>query len=52
MVAILTGIRWNINVVLFCISFMVSDSEHFSMCFLPFGLPLKKLFAVHLLISL
>jgi hypothetical protein len=34
MVAILTGLRWNLNVVLIYISFMARDGEHFFMCFL------------------
>jgi hypothetical protein len=52
-VAILTGDRWNLDVILISISFMGGDVEHFFICFLPFGLlPLKNLCSVHLLISL
>jgi hypothetical protein len=29
MIAILTGVRWSLNAILICISFMARDVEHF-----------------------
>jgi hypothetical protein len=34
MVGILTGVKWNLSVVLICISFMAKDDDYFFMCFL------------------
>jgi hypothetical protein len=54
MIAILTGVRWNLSVVLICTSFMARDGEHFfHVLFLPFGfLPEKKFCLVQLPTSL
>jgi hypothetical protein len=52
-IAILTGVRWNLSVVLIYISFMVTDGEHFFTCFWSFGfLSLEKFCLVQLPISL
>jgi hypothetical protein len=34
MIAILIAVRWDLSVVLICISFMARDGEHFFKCFL------------------
>jgi hypothetical protein len=34
MIAVLIEVRWNLSAVLFYISFLARDGEHFFMCFL------------------
>jgi hypothetical protein len=49
MVAILRGVRWNLNMVLIWVSFMARDGEHLFMCFLAIGLLLlQNCCSVHL----
>jgi hypothetical protein len=53
MIAILTGVRWNLSVDLICITFTTRDGEHFSCVFLQFSfLALKKFCLVQLSTSL
>jgi hypothetical protein len=32
--AVLTGVRWNVRIVLICISLMIEHAQHFFRCFL------------------
>jgi hypothetical protein len=46
--AILTGVRWNLHVVLSCVSFMAKDFEHFFMHLWPFVPLFRIVCSVHL----